>query len=345
VTSPGDFSISPFDGDSASWDRCAAAAVYGTFCHLAGWRRIMADVLGHECVYLVALDRDGTWAGLLPLVRVRSRLFGHYLVSLPFLSYGGPIGEAGAQERLAAEALAIAARSDADLLELRTRHAITGDLRPSLRKIAVVLELPDSAAALWTSFPSKLRSQIRRPLKEEMDVRFGREQLHAFYDVYARTMHGLGTPALPGRFFEDVAATFGAYVDLGAVYLEGLPVAAGFGFHWRDEFELTWAGSLRALRPRAPNMLLYWAFMERMIGRGTRRFNFGRSTPGGGAHRFKEQWGGVNLTLPWLQWSPRRIDQTPSPERPVYRMARAAWRRLPLSVANRLGPRLARQLP
>src|SRR5467141_3656332 len=132
----------PLDGDTASWDAFVARAEGGSFCHLAGWREILSDVLGVECLYRVVNDGEGEWQGVLPLVRVKSWIFGHYLVSLPFLNYGGPLGSSAARRRLVREAVAEARRSRVDLLELRTRHAGELDLPVSTRKIAVLLELP-----------------------------------------------------------------------------------------------------------------------------------------------------------------------------------------------------------
>jgi hypothetical protein len=122
-------------------------------------------------------------------------------------------------------------------------------------------------------------------------------------------------------------------------------VAGGCGFLWRDRFELTWASALREHQRAAPNMLLYWAFMREMIRRGVRVFDFGRCTPGGGTHRFKQQWGGRDQPLPWLQWSPRAVAAPPTPDRPLYRFAGAVWRRLPLAATNAAGPVLSRLIP
>jgi serine/alanine adding enzyme len=337
--------VVPLNGDSQAWDGFVARAEGGTFCHLSGWREILEGVLGAECLYWAAADRDGTWQGVLPLVRVRSRIFGHYLVSLPFLNDGGPLGTPAARERLAQEAVAEARRTGADLLELRTRNAGSLDLPVSSRKITVLLPLPPDAEALFKQFPAKLRSQIRRPLKEGLTTRFGPEQWEPFYDVFARTMRDLGTPVLPRELFARVSRAFGDLVHFGVVYRGEEPLAAGCGFVWQEEFEMTWAGSLRESRSISANMLLYWAFMERAIERGVRVFNFGRCTAGGGTHRFKRQWGGADLPLSWGQWSPNGVSATPSPERPMYRAAAAVWRRLPLAMVNRLGPLLARRIP
>jgi FemAB-related protein (PEP-CTERM system-associated) len=307
---------------------------------------IMADVLGHEPVYMVARAADGKWRGVLPLVRVRSRLFGDYLISMPFLNYGGPLGTPAAQARLAEAAVGTAKRFGVDLLELRSRHAVPYDLRLSQRKITVLLDLPTSAEDLWSDgLPAKLRSQIRRPLKEGMEARFGLEHVDAYYEVFARNMRDLGTPVLPRALFERIAAVLSDLAVVGAVYWRERPVAAGWGFRWGDEFEMTWASSLREHNRSAPNMLLYWSFMKRMIDGKVRVFNFGRCTPQGGTHRFKRQWGGVDAPLPWAQWSPGDVAATPSPDRPLFRLATAAWGRMPLNLANRLGPLLARKLP
>jgi len=337
--------VAPHDGDARVWDDFIAAAEGSTFCHRAAWRDVLRDTLGAESYDLVARDAGGAIRGVLPLARVRSLLFGDYLVSLPFLNAGGPVGDATARDRLIQHAAALARRLGVDLLELRSREAPASGMRVVPRKLTVLLALPSSAAELWERFPAKLRSQIRRPRKEGLEARFGLEERHAFYDVFARHMRDLGTPVLPREFFERVAQRLGDLVLFGAVYRGAEPVAAGCGFLWRGEVEITWAAALRAHQRVAPNMQLYWAFLEQAIARGARMFDFGRCTPGGGTHHFKRQWGGVDVPLPWAQWSPHSIRATPSPERPVYRVAVALWKRLPMFVTNRLGPRLAKRLP
>ena len=345
VQAAGRLEVIALDGAARTWDDVVAHADGSSFCHLSGWREIMSDVLGAECLYRVAVDGDGVWHGILPLARVRSRLFGHYLVSLPFLNEGGPLGSPEAQQLLAADAVTEARRTGADLLELRSRHAGNFGLSVSDRKITVLRELPADAQQLFTSFSAKLRSQIRRPQKAGLVARFGVGERDAFYEVFARTMRDLGTPVLPRAFFERIAATFPELVVFGVVYQGEQPLAGGCGFIWRDEFEMTWAGSLRESRSIAANMLLYWGFMEHVIGRGARMFNFGRCTRDGGTHRFKQQWGGVDMPLPWRQYAANGRRGTPSPDDRGLSWGPRLWRHLPLSVANAIGPRLVRFLP
>ncbi|HVZ77799.1 MAG TPA: FemAB family XrtA/PEP-CTERM system-associated protein [Gemmatimonadaceae bacterium] len=337
--------VARYDGDGRDWDAFVARSAQGSFCHLFAWQDIMRDVLGHHCTYWAAHAADGTLQGVLPLVRVRAPLLGRYLVSMPFLNDGGPLGDDATRMVLAARARQQAESERADLLELRTRHAVPQWACVSHRKITVQLPLPDSGHALWQRFPSKLRSQVRRPQKEGYVTRFGLDERGAFYDVFSRNMRALGTPVLPRALFDRIAREFPALVEFGVVYAGDVPIAAGCGFSWQGEFEITWASSLREYNRASPNMLLYWAFLERLAERGMHTFDFGRCTPGGTTHRFKQQWGGHDLPLPWAQWSSRGVAAPPTPDRPAFQLATACWRRLPLAVTNRLGPVIARRLP
>jgi len=345
-SAPSALRIERWQGDPHRWDAFVLGAEGATFCHLSAWHDIIERVLGHECLAMAAVDAAGDMVGVLPLVRVRSRIFGHYLVSMPFLNAGGPLGPPEVRARLVAWAVEEAARSRADLLEVRSRDDVAPGLDRSDRKITVVLPLPASAEALWNgTFRAKLRSQIRRAEKAGMQVRFGPEQAEAFYAVFTRNMRDLGTPVLPWRFFEAIRDRFGQSVLFAAVYRGDEPVAGGCGFAFRDTFELTWASSLRRYAREAPNMLLYWSLMERVIALGIGVFDFGRCTPGSGTHRFKQQWGGVDVPLPWSRWSPQGLVAPPTPDKPIYQLAGAVWRRLPLAVTTSVGPKLARVLP
>jgi FemAB-related protein (PEP-CTERM system-associated) len=274
-------------------------------------------------------------------------VLGHYLISLHFLNDGGPLGDSDAKEDLVAYAVAEAKRSGASLLELRSRDFVPGPLTPSYRRVAVHLTLPASREDLWNeTFSSKLRAQIRRPTKEGMTFRCGRAELDGFYEVFSRNMRDLGTPVLPRAFFERGASAFGTSMLFAAVYTStGVPVAGACCLHWREEIEVTWASSLREYNRLSPNMLLYASLMEEAIDRDAKVFNFGRSESGANTHKFKLQWGGHDVPLPWPFWSPHAVVKVPSAKSPFYRVATEVWSHLPVAVTNRLGPVLARLLP
>lgn len=338
--------VAPFAGQAEEWDRFAEEQAGFTHFHRWGWKRVMEGALGHRTAYLAARDEAGRLAGVLPLVRVESLLFGRYLVSMPFLNYGGPLGSAAAVQALAAEAAAMARRDGAKLLELRSRVELPLALPASHRKITVVLDLPADPEALFKRFEAKLRSQVRRPQKEGVTVRFGPDQVEPFYRVFAHHMRDLGTPTQGRRLFELIAETFGDSVWFGCAWLGDEPVACGAGFRWGSEFEMTWASSLAAHKKIAPNMLLYWAFMERAIREGLTLFNFGRCSPGAGTHKFKLQWGSRDEQLWWYQDTPGGVPAaTPSPDDGAYAWGPRLWKKLPVGLATALGPHIVRGIP
>lgn len=341
-----DVLVSRFGGSAAEWDAFARRQRGWTHFHLYDWRNVIEHVFPHECVYLCARSGDQL-VGVLPLVRVRSVVFGHFLVSMPFVNYGGPLGTDEGVRALAAEASRMAADDGVTFLELRSREPLPLDLGVSHRKVTFLLDLPQESDALWSALPSKLRSQIRRPKKDGVVVRFGADQMHPFYEVLSRHMRDLGTPVMPRRFFEVVAETFAKDVHFAVAYLGDKPIACGCGFLWDDEFEITWASALRTHRALSPNMLVYWELMQRVSQAGARRFNFGRCSPGSGTYRFKTQWGGRETPLWWYHCTPTAMYErtVPSQERGAFAVASRIWQRLPLPVTNFFGPSIARFIP
>ena len=352
--SPDAHAVGLYDGGGAEWDafvRSCAEPVPYTHCHLYGWRRVMQVAMGHDAPYLVARNPlSGTISGVLPLVRIRSRLFGHFLVSMPFLNYGGPLGDSGAIRQLAAHAAEMARAEGATLVELRSRAAIPlGDpFQVSHRKITVVMDSRGGSDCVWKRLPSKVRSQVRRPIKEGVSVAIGMDQLGPFYKVFARHMRDLGTPVMSRRFFEMAAREFADDAVFAVAYLKGVPIACGGGFLCGTgngrEFEIVWASALREYNRIAPNMLIYWELMRHVADCGAQKFNFGRCTPGGNTHRFKTQWGTTDEPLHWYDYSPSGAHPIEA-DSTAARGATMLWTRMPLVFANAIGPQIVRLIP
>ncbi len=343
---PSDLHPQRFEGSQGEWDRAVRAFDDGTFCHLWGWGEVFRDALGHTPHRWVTRGPEGRISGLLPAIWMKSRLFGRSLISMPFLNYGGALGPDADRKALAGAMVETGRAKGADRVEFRDR-ASPVDLAPSRDKITVVLPLPEDPETLWKDgLKGKVRSQVRRPRKAGMTAEIGSQLVDRFYEVFARNMRDLGTPVLPQRLFHAAASVFPDETLVAVVESEGTPVAAGMGFLFEGEFELTWASSLREYNREAPNMLLYWSLMEEVIRRGATAFNFGRCSPGGGTHRFKSQWGGVDEPLHWTQWPSEGTGTASEDEEGgVLQRAVSLWQKLPLPVANRLGPVVSRGLP
>jgi FemAB-related protein (PEP-CTERM system-associated) len=337
--------VAPWEGSDAAWDATVRGLPGWTPFHLSGWTSAIRAVHGHRAVRLAATV-DGEVRGVLPLVPITSPVFGRYLVSLPYGNFGGPLGDDAVIPALAEAAVREADRLRADLLELRSDRPLPIAMPTSSRRITVVLDLQPTAEAQMKAFDAKVRSQARRAEKDGVTFHFGPEQLDAFFGVFAHHMRDLGTPTQPHGLFRELTAAMPEHVWIGVARLGGVPIAGGFGFRWADTFEITWASSLRAYSKCSPNMGLYWAFIRRSLEDGARTFNFGRCAPGGGTHRFKSQWGGRDVPLPWYQHTPEgKVASTPSPNDSKYSWGPRLWQRLPVGVATVLGPRIVRYLP
>lgn len=336
-------------GDGVAWDAFVETHPAGTVDHLWAWRRVISDAMGHQCVYLEA-RRGHQIVGVLPLVLMRSRIFGRSVVSLPFLNYGGMLlagRDASTATALIDAARGIACEFGGSHVELRHTSRQCPSLPVRQHKLAMTLALPERASDLWTSLDRKVRNQVRKAQKSDLRVmQGGWECIDAFYAVFARNMRDLGTPVYPKQLF---AAVFDAFPDRARAVIITTgerPIAGGISLKFGTTVLNPWASSLREFRSLCPNMLLYWTMLEQAITDGAAIFDFGRSSPGGGTHQFKLQWGATERPLAWeyvLLSRPEPPDHGPSNAR--FERAIAIWQRLPLGVANLIGPFVARHLP
>ncbi len=332
--------------DAEAWDAFVLAHPDASIYHLWLWRGVVERVFHQETHYLVACCQDGMIKGVLPLVRLRSRLFGHYLVSLPYFNYGGALGTPEAEAMLMAEANLHATALGCSHVEYRDRCPRLG-YGTREEKVSMRLDLPPEVDTLWRQLASKRRAQIRRPRREGVAVRWGGTDLvNDFYRVFAQNMRDLGTPVYAKALFSHITRSAGTNCRIVVVNIGGRPVAGAFLLGFRDTLEIPWASSLRAVNGIGVNMLLYWEVMRCAIEMGYSRFDFGRCTRGSGTWRFKRQWGAVEHPLYWSYYlvSGDRIPQL-TPSNPKYRLAIALWRRLPVAATKWLGPPLVRNLP
>jgi FemAB-related protein (PEP-CTERM system-associated) len=333
---------------SGAWDAYVAASPRAEIYHDYRWRSLIETVFGRECHYLRACDRNDRVRAVLPLVRLKSALFGDFLVSVPYFNYGGVLADStAARDAMIAAGVKLGRKLGVRHIELRGRAGDSLDLPVRTDKVSMVLELPATEDELFKGFTSKLRAQIRRPGKAGATSRLGgAELLTDFYRVFSRNMRDLGTPVYSPRFFEAILATFPQQARVCVVDLDGRPVAAALVLSHRNRLEIPWASSLREANPQGVNMLLYWSVLRFAIATGCRAFDFGRSSKDAGTYRFKEQWGAVPQQLLWHYWLPDGVEMPRiTPDNPKYRLAIAAWQRLPVPVANTLGPYIAKNLP
>jgi FemAB-related protein (PEP-CTERM system-associated) len=333
--------------DCAEWDSYVENHPAATADHLWGWRSVFVRALGQEPSYLVA--RRGTrLCGVLPLVKIRSLVFGRSIISLPFLNYGGILADdAESAETLIRESRRQAEAFGAPFVELRHSQRMAPHLPCRQHKLRMELALPADPATLWESLDRKVRNQVRKAQKEGLAVEIGGlDLLDEFYGIFAENMRDLGTPVYPRALFAEVLRTFPSRARIHVVRLGRQPVAAGIAFSFRKTILNPWASSLRTYRHLCPNMLLYWSMLEQAIRDGYETFDFGRSSVGAGTHQFKLQWGVSERPLNW-EYVMLTGDPIPDqgPSNPRLQGVIDFWKKLPVWLTNAIGPLVARQLP
>ncbi len=327
------------------WDAFVEDCGDASFFHLAGWRDVIAESFGHPVHYLYA-EQDGAVAGVLPLVQVRSRLFGHKLVSLPFCVYGGPAAaDAASREALVAQAGVLGRQLGVDFLELRNIRP-AGDLPVSNRYVTFRRALDADPEKNMAAIPRKQRAMIRKGAAKGLVPRFD-APLGDFFQVYAESLRNLGTPVLPRHYFERLQRVFGPRCQVLTVGpgAQAPAVAAVMSFYFRDEVLPYYGGGTDAAREYHAYDFMYWELLVHALGRGVRVFDFGRSRQGTGSYRFKTHWGFEPAPLGY-QYDLIRASAIPNvtPDNPRYHTLIGLWRRMPLPVTNIIGPWLAKDL-
>jgi FemAB-related protein (PEP-CTERM system-associated) len=314
---------------------------------------VFERTFGHEVLYLAAIQTPpGASApaivGILPVVGMKTLLFGRFGVSLPFVNYGGVVASDDTVARaLLTEAIRLAEARRWKHLEIRHLDQRFTELEPKRHKVAMYLQLAESETKQWEAIDRKVRNQVRKAQKCNFTTAVGGGELVAeFYDVFARNMRDLGTPVYSRRLFEVLARLFPQQVKIHVVRDKATPISGSLTFAWRSMVEVPWASSLKEFRSQCPNMLLYWEMLRSAVNDGHRTFDFGRSTPDEGTFHFKRQWGAEPRPMCWEYWLP--AGQTlpdQSPKNPKFAAAISLWQRLPLGVTTRLGPYIIRGIP
>ena len=330
---------------AARWDEFVLACPQAGFFHRAGWQKVVHGVFSHPTYFLYA-EQAGQIVGVLPLAQVKSFLFGHSLVGLPFVAYGGvAASQPEAADALEVEAQKIALSLGVEHLELRNvepRHADwpLQDLYVTFRKAILPL---DEANLL--AIPRKQRAMVRKGiangLRSEIDPGVDR-----FFALFADNVHRHGTPAMPKRWFQALRAEFGDDCEvLTVVSPDGKPLSSVMSFYFRDEVLAYYGGDDEAARDLAANDFKYWELMRRACARGLQVFDYGRSKVGTGPYAFKKNWGFEPTPLHY-EYRLYKRDAIPqnNPNNKKYKLMIEAWRRMPIGLANWLGPFIVRSL-
>ena len=330
--------------DVAAWDAFVDQCPGATFFHRAGWKEVIEASFGHQAHYFLAENNRGI-LGVLPLVEMQHPIFGHALSSLPFCVYGGIAARSdSAQSLLDAEAQRLATFLEVDHLEYKNLNQVHADW-PS-KDIYVTFRKPidPDVDQNMKNIPRKQRAMVRVGIKNGLSSAVS-DDVDEFYRVFSDNQRRHGTPVLPKSYFKTLQRVFRKDCEMLNVLHEGRVISSVLTFYFRDEVLPYYAGDLVEARALAANDFKYWELMRRACERGYRLFDFGRSKVGSGPFHFKKNWGfePQPLHYEYKLFSGKGVPDK-NPLSPKYRLFVAAWKRLPLPVANLIGPHLVKHL-
>ena len=333
-------------GGEGRWDAFVRNSRSSTSYHQSGWKNVVERTYGHKPFYLFS-EEDKRITGILPLFLIEDMFWGKRLVSLPFASYGDICSEnIDTSEGLLAEADGIMRDLGARYVELRCRGNTAANNRPVNDKyVTYVLKLSDGLDNIWRQMNQKRRNTIRKAQKYGLTVELAESGVQDFYALYARRMRELGTPVHSCSFFKELKAEFPGSTKTMFVRYDGRLVAGLFLLLFNGTMLSGWSASLGEYLYYAPNDLLYWEATKYGCEHGFEYFDFGRSLRDTGIARFKKEWGGAEVGLKYYYL----LNDTESiPDinlsNPRYDSLSRIWRRLPLIVANRVGPVVRKRL-
>jgi len=335
-----------YKDEMQEWDDYIKNSSYANIYHQVAWKEIIEKSFGHKAYYLMAKENDRL-QGVLPLFLMRSRLFGKFIVSLPFHCIGGVCADDDTTKKgLVEAAIRLTKEEGADYLELRGTDKVGAGLVTRDHKASFILDLNPGIDKIWSLFRKQTRNRIRKAEKSDLTVKFGHEYIREFYDCDARHMRDLGLPGHKFDFFKMVLETFPPDSQIAIIVHKGKTIAAKFFMFYKNKVHLIWGASSKNSKELMPNYLLTWEVIKYAFGLGYRYCDFGRSTVETGPYHFKESWGGELKPLYWqyyLNNGAKIPDLSPSNAR--YKFAISMWRKLPMPIVEFVGPKIVKHIP
>lgn len=331
------------DEHCEAWDNFVNSCDEATFFHLSGWQHIISSA-GHQCFYLFA-TYDQKISAVLPLARVKSRLFGDALISTPFCVYGGAVGEPAAKRFLEQEAVKLAESLKVQHLEFRYRTAQDNTFITRSQHAYFACDLAPDAEQILAGIKKKQRAVIRHALNEDLCFNID-DNTEVFYRTYSESVRNLGTPVFSKAFFDQIMQVFPDQTDILTVQHKGRAVSSVLSFYFKGEVLPYYGGGTNDAKALKSNDYMYYQLMCRARAeKQCHRYDFGRSKIDSGAYHYKRHWGMQPVELPY-QYQLITGKQLPnlSPNNPKYQLMIKLWQKLPLSVSQFIGPMLSRYL-
>jgi FemAB-related protein (PEP-CTERM system-associated) len=340
-----DIEIKELDvGSIARWNEYVQNATDTTFFHLAEWKEVLERAFGHN-TYFIYAEKNGKVMGVLPLGHVRSRLFGNALISNPFCVYGGASAVSDdIRQLLETRAVELANNLNVDYLELRYMDENSNDWQTKDLYVTFIKEIEPDPDKNLQAIPRRQRRMVRKAMEKGLRSEVDND-LNNFYNSYSASVRNLGTPVFSKKYFRVLRDVFQNKCEIMSVYKENRLISSVMSFYFKDQVLPYYGGGTIEARTYNANDFMYWELMRMSAERGVRTFDYGRSKRGVGSYSFKKNWGFEPKPLNY-RYQLIKASSVPdlNPLNPKYRLFINLWKKLPLSVANTLGPYISKSL-
>jgi len=333
-----------YGADFQRWNEFIENSEQATFFHRAEWKEVIEQAFNHKTHYLYS-EKNGEIDGILPLVHIKSLLFGNALISTPFCVYGGIV--ANNQEAFAGldqQACRLAEELHVDYLEMRNLQPWNlgwqeKDLYVTFRK-----EMDPDVEKNLTAIPRKQRAMVRKGIKAGLTSTIDQD-IERFYRAYSESVRNLGTPVFAKKYFQILQDVFKGQCEILTIEKEGVLIGSVMSFFHKDAVLPYYGGGTEQARAVKGNDFMYWEVMRRSVEKGIKIFDYGRSKIGTGSYSFKKHWG-FEPELLHYEYHLVKADNLPdiNPLNPKYQLFIAAWKKLPLRVSQAIGPWLSKDL-
>jgi FemAB-related protein (PEP-CTERM system-associated) len=286
-------------------------------------------------------------SGVFPISLIRNRLFGDCLVSSPLAVYGGICAsDRDSYFGLLKAGSELADRLKVKYLEMRNQvEPFPTSLPGRDLYVSFTQDLSPGPEKLLQGLPRDTRYIVRKSLKAGLDWTEDLS-LQEFYEIFAHSVHRLGTPVFPKELFTLLQSEFPRQCRLFGVRKGKTAIAGVLCLYFRDQVLPYYAGALPEFYKDSPNNFMYWNLIAQSCKEGLHWFDFGRSKKGTGSFHFKSAWSMQVTDLPY-RYHLVRAREVPhlSPVDQKFQMAVALWKRMPFSCTKIIGPRLIRWVP
>lgn len=333
--------------DSTDWDAYLErndGPVYG----LSGWTEATSEY-GHDRYDLV-VRADDVIVGALPLIHIRSRLFGSKLVSPPYAARGSIVTDddrsAAVTSLLLEQTRALADELDVDFVSLRGRDlGDVDEFEKRNRFVTFDIDLSGGPDVTWENIKESRRRQIRQAADEgglEYDVGTTIDDLRDYYDLYLESMRGHGSPPHSFRFFRTIwdrlTGAGPGDIHLGMIKKDDTPINGIIDFSLGSTVYQWGVVTDYEYRELNGGSLLLWKSLERAAEAGYDSYEMGRTREGSGVYMFKKSFGGTKEWYDDYHYFPSDKGNLPHPEAKKYERIKDVWRKIPIPITRLIGP-------